>query len=79
MASGLLGGYGAPVDARASSYYEWTIRLLNRYMRQSVVGCDGVSSHLRWTSIQLNAFVTRAHVDGANTVGAKAVVIAFGD
>ena len=55
VALGLLAGYGVPGDARVNSHYEWTIRLLNRHMRQAVVGFDGVSSQSRWTSIQLSA------------------------
>ena len=52
----LLAGFGNPVGARVRSHYEWTSRLLNRHMRQAVLGFDGVSALFRWTSIQLNAF-----------------------
>ena len=79
VALGLTAGFGQPIDARVNSHYEWTIRLLNRYMRQSVVGYDGVSPTFRWTSIQLNAFASTTHIDGTHTPGTAAVVIALGD
>ena len=48
-------------------------------MRQSVLGFDGGFAQLRWTGIQLNAAVSRPHVDGTNTPGTKAVAMACGD
>ena len=70
---------GAPTVAQANMSYEWTIRLLNRYMRQSVLGYDGDSASFKWTTIQLNAFNAKAHVDVTNTPNMSSVVMAFGD
>ena len=79
VALGLTAGYGQPIDARVFSHYEWTIWLLNRYLRLCVAGYDGVSPTFRWTSIQLNAFASKTHIDGTNTPGTSAVVVGFGD
>ena len=67
VALGLTWGRGTPIDSTLTPHYEWTIRLLNRYMRQSVLGYDGVAANFRWTTIQLNAFRAKAHVDRTNT------------
>ena len=79
VALGLTWGHGEPVDSTMTCRYEWTIRLLNRYMRQAVLGYDGVAANFKWATIQLNAFYAKAHVDRTNTEHAHSVVMAFGD
>ena len=79
VALGLTWGHGEPVDSTMTCRYEWTIRLLNRYMRQAVLGYDGVAANFKWATIQLNAFYATAHVDRTNTEHAHSVVMAFGD